>query len=221
LQSDGEIALSQDPALPDSMSGHSVRRDRRIGGLADSTNSRDSTDGDPPAGHKEPRPPILARRPMLWQRSRLLAGPFAASPPSAAERMAEQQVLTELRRMRDEIAGIDGSVVATSDGLLVAHDLPELEPSMVAAVIATTLGLASQAVQVTGRGQFSEAIVRGSAGNLAVFAIGHGAVLAVLGRRDLNIGMLHYQTRAVVERIGKVAPQFRRFATPRTLGPAQ
>lgn len=118
----------------------------------------------------------------------------------------EHQVLTELRRLRNEIAGVDGSVVATSDGLLVAHDLPELEPARVAAVIATTLGLASQAVQVTGRGQLSEAIVRGSAGNLAVFAIGHGAVLAVLGRRDLNIGMLHYQTRAVVERIGERGP---------------
>jgi predicted regulator of Ras-like GTPase activity (Roadblock/LC7/MglB family) len=149
----------------------------------------------------------------------LTADALAAPPPPAGDQIVEEQVLPELRRLRGEITGVDGSVVATSDGLLVAHDLPELEPARVAAVIATTLGLARQAVQVTGRGQLSEAIVRGSAGNLAVFAIGHGAVLAVLGRRDLNIGMLHYQTRAVVERIEKAAPQFRRFATPHKLGP--
>jgi predicted regulator of Ras-like GTPase activity (Roadblock/LC7/MglB family) len=113
--------------------------------------------------------------------------------------------------LRGEITGVDGSVVATSDGLLVAHDLPELEQAKVAAVIAAALGLAKQAVQLTGRGQLSEAVVRGSAGNLVVFAIGHSAVLAVLGARDLNVGMLHYQTRTVVKRIEGIAPQFRGF----------
>lgn len=179
--------------------------------MADVRDSRSDRGGDLPVG-PHPRQSGLPRRGLLWQRSRLPASMLAPSRPDTAAVAAEQQVLAELRKLRSEINGVDGSVVATSDGLLVAQDLPGLEPTKVSAVIATTIGLARQAVQLTGRGQLTEAIVRGSAGNLAVFAIGHGAVLAVLGRKDLNIGMLHYQTRAAVGRIEEAAPEFRRFA---------
>jgi predicted regulator of Ras-like GTPase activity (Roadblock/LC7/MglB family) len=184
--------------------------------LADFRDSRSDRSGDLPIG-PHPRQPGLPRRGLLWQRSRLSATVLPPSEPETAAVAAEQQVLAELRKLRSEINGVDGSVVATSDGLLVAEDLPGLEPTKVSAVIATAIGLARQAVQLTGRGQLTEAIVRGSAGNLAVFAIGHGAVLAVLGRKDLNIGMLHFQTRAAVGRIEEAAPEFRRFAAAHTM----
>lgn len=188
-------------------------RDGRIGALADLSDSRSDGDGDLPVG-PYPQYPLPQRGP-LWQRSTLSASLLAPSLPDTPVLAAEQQVLAELRRLRSEISGVDGSVVATTDGLLVAQDLPGLEPTKVAAVISTAIGLARQAVQLTGRGRLTEAIVRGSAGNLALFAVGHGAVLAVLGREDLNIGMLHYQTRAAVGRIERAAPEFRRFAAPR------
>jgi hypothetical protein len=177
----------------------------------------DSADGDSGAtaswraGQRhDPLPP--PRRPQLAQRARQSPGGGAA--PSAVGAAVEGRILTELRRLRAEAAGVDGSLVATSDGLLVAEDLLGLEPAKIAAVVATTLSLAKQAVQLTGRGQISEAVVRGSTGNLVVFAIGQGAVLGVLGSKDLNVAMLHYQTRAFVKRIEGAAPQFRRFQAP-------
>ena len=124
----------------------------------------------------------------------------------------EQRVLAQLVLLRNEVAGVDGSLVATSDGLLVVQDLPNLEPSRTAALIATTLSIARQAAQLTDRGLLREAVIHGSSGYLAVFAIGDSAVLAVLGGEYLNVGMLHYQTRAIVKRIGKDAAQFPRFA---------
>ena len=86
-------------------------------------------------------------------------------------------------------------MVATSDGLLVAHDIPDLEPTRIAAIVSTTLSLASQATQATGRGRFREAVARGSSGYLAAYAAGRNAVVAVIGASDLNIGMLHYEMR--------------------------
>jgi len=139
-------------------------------------------------------------------------GQVAIRPAAAGSPAIEQRVLAQLRWLRNEVPGIDGSMVATSDGLLVTHDLLDLEPTQAAALIATTLSIARRATGLTSRGQLCEAVVRGSTGYLAVFAIGTDAVLAVLGAQNLNVGMLHYQTREAVRRLEKDADGFRRFA---------
>lgn len=131
--------------------------------------------------------------------------------PGGDGHAVETRVRAELRSLRADVSGVHGAMVATSDGLLVAHDLPGFEPARVAALIATTLGLARQATEMTGRGEFREAVVRGGLGYLAVFAVGGNAVLAVIGDNDLNIGILHYQIRGVIERITAYAAEFRRF----------
>jgi predicted regulator of Ras-like GTPase activity (Roadblock/LC7/MglB family) len=113
----------------------------------------------------------------------------------------ERLIYLELRGLREQVVGLHGSMVATSDGFMVANDMPGLEPSRIAALIATTLGLARQATQATGRGSFRESVTRGSDGYLAVFAAGERAVIAVLGAPDMNVGMLHYQIRDLIRRI--------------------
>jgi predicted regulator of Ras-like GTPase activity (Roadblock/LC7/MglB family) len=125
----------------------------------------------------------------------------------------EDQVLKELGALRSSVSGVDGALVATSDGLLVAHVLPEQEQSQVAALISTLMGLARPAVEITGRGELLEAAIHGSGGYLAVYAVGESAVLAVLGRADLNIALLQLRTRPVVERLAGLAGGFARFTT--------
>ncbi|MCC5574643.1 roadblock/LC7 domain-containing protein [Microtetraspora sp. AC03309] len=120
----------------------------------------------------------------------------------------DQRVHAELRDLRTQMGGVHGSMVAASDGFLISCDIPELEPTRIAALIAATLGLARQATQATGRGRFREAVARGSDGYLAVFAVGDDAVLAVIGTDDLNIGMLHYQIRDLIKRITSHLAQF-------------
>ncbi|MEO3781974.1 roadblock/LC7 domain-containing protein [Actinocorallia sp. B10E7] len=132
-------------------------------------------------------------------------------------RSPEQLIHAELRRLRDQVMGVHGSMVATSDGFMVAQDIPDLEPTRIAALIATTLGLARQATLTTGRGRFRESLTRGTDGYLAVFAAGDRAVVAVLGTNDMNVGMLHYQIRDLTERIAhqvEQSVQSRRFLTP-------
>ena len=124
----------------------------------------------------------------------------------------EEQVLVELTDLCGAVAGVEGAVVATSDGLLVAHVLPEQEQSQVAALISTVTAVARQAVLLTGRGELQEAAIRGEDGYLAVYAVGDSAVLAVLGRPDLNIALLQLRTRPVVTRLAVLANGFTRFA---------
>ena len=135
-------------------------------------------------------------------------------------RSADDRVRAELRLIRENVAGVHGSLVATNDGFLIAHDIPDIEPTAVAALAATTRSLASRTTDSTGRGRFCEAISRGSHGYLVVYAAGHSTLLAVVGTTDLNIGMLHYQTREIAERIATYAAQFGTGPAPAAAGVA-
>jgi uncharacterized protein len=140
--------------------------------------------------------------------------------PFANQITVEELVRTELRSLRDSVVGVHGSLVATSDGLLVTHDLPDIEPTPIAAIVAATLGLASQATQATGRGGFREAVARGGTGYLVVYAAGGNAVVAVLGDNELNVGMLHYEMRDMIVRIAGYSADFARWADTETFARA-
>jgi len=115
----------------------------------------------------------------------------------------QDKVRAELQLIRTHVAGVHGSLAATSDGLVVAHDVPDAEPTQIAALAAATLALASRATQATGCGSFREAVARGSDGYLAVYAAGNNAIVAVIGKSTLNVGMLQYRAREVINRIAE------------------
>lgn len=126
----------------------------------------------------------------------------------------EERVRAELLTIRASVAGVHGSLVATSDGFLVSHDVPDLEPAQIAVLVATTRALANSATMSTGRGGFLEALARGGHGYLAVYAAGDNATMAVIGTSELNVGMLNYQAREIAARIATYSYEFRRWATP-------
>jgi predicted regulator of Ras-like GTPase activity (Roadblock/LC7/MglB family) len=126
----------------------------------------------------------------------------------------EDQVRAQLQLIRTQVPGVRGSLAATSDGLVFAHDVPGLEPTQIAAISAATLALASRATLATGCGTFREAVARGSEGYLAVYAAGDSAIVAVMGTSSLNVAMLHYRAREIIDRIAAFAIQSGALATP-------
>jgi len=128
--------------------------------------------------------------------------------------VVEERVLAELRSVRSGVTGVHGSLAATTDGLLVAHDLPDADPAQVAAVVSSTFALATRATMLTGRGEFREAVSRGSDGYLAVYAAGRNAIMAVIGTSTLNVGLLQYQARGVIERIAAYSDEFGKWSVP-------
>ena len=112
-------------------------------------------------------------------------------------------ITDQLRLFRKNVPGIRGSITATSDGLLVAHDVHGLEPTQIAALVAATHAVAVRASLSTECGQLKEVITRGSEGYLAVYAAGGTAIVAVLGTTDLNVAMLNFQARRMIERVAE------------------
>ena len=131
-----------------------------------------------------------------------------------SRRSVQDQVRAELKQIRAHVAGIRGSLVATSDGLVVAHDIPDAEPTQIAALAAATLAVARRATLATECGTFREAVARGSEGYLAVYAAGDSAIVAVIGTSSLNVGMLQYRAREIIERIAAHSSQLGALAAP-------
>lgn len=115
---------------------------------------------------------------------------------------ARHEVLAEIRGLRARLPHVTGVLVATVDGLLVAHDTRGVEPDTVAAMSAAQLGLGRQVAHEAAQGDFLEAVTRTVGGYVAVFAAGSDALLTVIAGADLNLGRLHHEARPVAERLG-------------------
>ncbi|MFB8247780.1 roadblock/LC7 domain-containing protein [Streptomyces sp. NPDC001046] len=113
----------------------------------------------------------------------------------------ETDVLDELRRLRTRIPRLTGSLAATVDGLVLAHDVPETEPEGLAALTAAALGVAHRMTDAAARGDFRELLVRGARGYVATYAAGTTAVLTLLAEDRVNVGRLHLEGRRSGARI--------------------
>jgi uncharacterized protein len=111
------------------------------------------------------------------------------------------QIGQELRLIRERVPGVRGSVAATADGILIADDVHDLEPTQIAALVAAMHAVAVRITLSTDSGQLRDVITRASDGYLAVYAVGSAAIVAVLGTTELNIAILNYQTRSIIDRV--------------------
>lgn len=112
-------------------------------------------------------------------------------------------VHAELTGLRARVPGLIGALVASSDGLLVTHDLPgHIEPTGMAALAAAQLSLSDRLAGVAHGGGFQEVVVDGSRGHVVIYAAGW-ASLTVLAEPDVNIGRLHLESRPVARSIAE------------------
>jgi predicted regulator of Ras-like GTPase activity (Roadblock/LC7/MglB family) len=110
-------------------------------------------------------------------------------------------VLAELKALRDRVPQLTGTLVASSDGLLIAHDLPShIEPSGIAALAASQLALSHRLAATAHDGGFHDVVVHGTGGYVVVYAASW-ASLTVLAGPEVNVGRLHLESRPAARRI--------------------
>ncbi|MEU4659586.1 roadblock/LC7 domain-containing protein [Streptomyces sp. NPDC023723] len=132
----------------------------------------------------------------------------------------ESDVLAELHRLRHRVPQLTGSLAATVDGLVLAHDAPGTEPEGLAALTAAALGVAHRTADATGRGDFRELLLRGAEGYVATYAAGPAAVLTLLAEDRVNVGRLHLEGRRSGVRIGELVADRARGARTAEARPA-
>jgi uncharacterized protein len=119
------------------------------------------------------------------------------------------EVLSELRGLRARLAHVEGSVVATTDGMVIATDLGAsetygVEPEGLAALSAVNLGLSQRIVDTASHGDLQETIIRGAFGQVVTYAAGDRALLTVLIRSTADLGGLHTVAREVAGRVATI-----------------
>ncbi len=122
----------------------------------------------------------------------------AATQSNQAARAAIERALSELAA---SVPDLRGALVASVDGLPLAHSLRSGDPASIAAMASTTAGLGKRVASDLGLGGFAESVVRGEHGYLAVYSAGPIAVLAAIASEGANLGRVHLESRRCAARI--------------------
>lgn len=143
---------------------------------------------------------MTVRKKLLGEwRGRLTKPAMTAPEPRAPQNYPE--VLAELKSLRERLPQLTGSLVASSDGLLIEHDLPpHIEPAGLAALSAAQLSLSYRLANTAHGGGFSEVVVHGTEGQVVIYAAGYTS-LTVLAGPEVNVGRLHLESRPVARAI--------------------
>ena len=112
-----------------------------------------------------------------------------------------EELAAVISSIHDAIPELFGVMIASIDGLAVAHDLPEGDAERIAAMAATALGLGSRISERTNLGALTETVIRGTQGHLVVYATGSDAVLVLTGPLDSNLTLMRLEARVASVRI--------------------
>ena len=114
------------------------------------------------------------------------------------------EVLAEMRALRDRVVGITDTALASRDGLIIRADTADVDADNLAAMAAAALGLARRMAAEVGKGVLHEAVTRSSGGYVAIYAVGTTALLVVVGDAGLDTTRLHRETRTTIESLEQI-----------------
>ncbi len=121
-----------------------------------------------------------------------------------AQQYRDDQLESTLKQLHIAVDGVRASVVVNIDGLLVSafppsdednpHENPTSSPQ-VAAMSATLIGLADRTLKRLAQGELERLLIEAEEGTMVVYPAGARASLAVLVRRDAQLGKVLFAVR--------------------------
>jgi predicted regulator of Ras-like GTPase activity (Roadblock/LC7/MglB family) len=110
-----------------------------------------------------------------------------------------QQLTNRLRVLQDSTPEVEGTAIVSPDGLSIAAVLtPPIEEDRVAAMSAAMVSLGERISAELGRGKMEQVYIKGSEGYALLTAAGPNAVLTVMAKGDVRLGLLLLELRSVV-----------------------
>ena len=117
----------------------------------------------------------------------------------------QEQLKSQIESLCEAIPELSGVLLASSDGLPIAHSLNNGDdPGRVAAMAAAAVNLGGRVSTTLQTGGVTEVSIRGCDGDLFVYSAGGKAVLAVLGPKNANAGLIHLEARNTAAEIAKL-----------------
>lgn len=112
------------------------------------------------------------------------------------------QIQRQVDGLRSSIPELRGVLVASTEGLPIAHALsPGMEPARLAAMAAAASSLGKKVSEGVGAGPMVETLVTGTEGQIFLYSAGGKAVLAVFAPAGANAGLVHLEARSVAREL--------------------
>ncbi len=109
---------------------------------------------------------------------------------------------SHLDSLREAVPELRGVLVASAEGLPVAHSMSNgTDPNRLAAMAAAASSLGRKISESLSTGAFQEVSIRGEDGVLFLYSAGTKAVLAVVGPMTANAGLIHLEARGTAKEI--------------------
>lgn len=116
--------------------------------------------------------------------------------------MDELQGLVERFR---QLIGVEGTVIARRDGLVISHDLPStVSAKRIAAMAAAIVNASRNAIFELERGQYQLTIVQSSEGKVVCANAGMEAILAIMVAEEANLGLILLQIDRIARQVEEV-----------------
>ena len=116
----------------------------------------------------------------------------------------QEQFLSVIRELRENVPEITGVMVATVDGLSIATDFPPDEGARVAAMGASSIGLGNRMTKVTDVGTMQDMLIEGDNGIIVIYMAGNGGILALRAPRGANLGLIRLDGPVAAEKVAKI-----------------
>lgn len=125
------------------------------------------------------------------------------------------QIERELNRLCHSLHGLDGAVVVSVEGLVMAAypPVPEGRPDggdvassspQVAAMSAALIALGSQTLQRLAQGDMDRLMIEGENGGIIIVPSGPDAALAVMTTRAAKLGIVFHEARRVARQVAVI-----------------
>jgi predicted regulator of Ras-like GTPase activity (Roadblock/LC7/MglB family) len=114
-----------------------------------------------------------------------------------------EQLKAQIEELRGAIPELKGVLLASNEGLPIAHSLSNgADPNRVAAMAAAASSLGRRISESMSAGTLGEVSIQADEGALFVYSAGNKAVLAVLSPQGGNAGLIHLEARVAAKQIG-------------------
>ncbi|MHA1609729.1 MAG: roadblock/LC7 domain-containing protein [Candidatus Njordarchaeales archaeon] len=115
------------------------------------------------------------------------------------------QLISILKEVESKDPEIEGSVLIRADGLVLASALPaDIDRDLVAAMSASALNVSTRVLEELRRGTLENVIIRGAMGVVMIISVAQDIVLAAIGKKDANLGLMLVEMRRAAEKLKNV-----------------
>lgn len=116
----------------------------------------------------------------------------------------QEEYMSLVRQLRENVPDISGAMIATVDGLSIATDFPESEAARIAAMGASSIGLGNRISTTTDLGSLSQMMIEGKSELLIIYMAGPGAILALRAPIRANLGLIRLEGPKAAEKVAEL-----------------